>query len=50
MILQMVRNECIIFGGCVNIQVSYKTSQFEILKKNLNFAQSTLLSRGTILR
>jgi hypothetical protein len=32
MILQMVRNECLRFGGHVGIQVSYKILQLEVLK------------------
>jgi hypothetical protein len=33
MILQMVRNEHVRFGGHVDIEVSYKILQLEILKK-----------------
>jgi hypothetical protein len=33
MILQMVRNEYVRFGGHVNIEVSYKISQLEVLKE-----------------
>jgi hypothetical protein len=33
MILQMVWNECVRFGGQINIQVSYKILQLEVLKK-----------------
>jgi hypothetical protein len=33
--LQTVWNECVRFGGHVNIQVSYKILQLEVLKKAL---------------
>jgi hypothetical protein len=33
MILQTVWNECIRFGGHINIQVSYKILQLEVQKK-----------------
>jgi hypothetical protein len=33
MILQMVRNEYVRFGGHVDIEVSYKILQLEILKE-----------------
>jgi multisubunit Na+/H+ antiporter MnhE subunit len=33
MILQKVRNECVRFGGNINIQVSYKILQLEVQKK-----------------
>jgi hypothetical protein len=33
MILQMVRNECVRFGGHVDIEVSYKIVQLDVLKK-----------------
>jgi hypothetical protein len=33
MILQMVRNECVRFGGHVDIEVSYKILQLDVLKK-----------------
>jgi hypothetical protein len=33
MILQMVWNECVRFGGYVNIQVSYKILLLEVQKK-----------------
>jgi hypothetical protein len=32
-ILQMVRNECIRFGGHINIQVSYQILWLEVLKE-----------------
>jgi hypothetical protein len=50
MILQTVWNECVRFGGHVNIQVKFKILQLEVLKKALIFAQSNLLSRGAVLR
>jgi hypothetical protein len=31
--LQMVRNECIRFGGHVDIEVNYKILRLEVLKK-----------------
>jgi hypothetical protein len=34
MISQMVRNECVRFGRHVDIQVSYKILQLEVLKDN----------------
>ena len=49
-ILQTMRNKCIRFGGYVKIQISYKILRLEVPKKSPNFAQSTLLSRRTILR
>jgi hypothetical protein len=33
MILQTVRNECIRFGGLVDIEVSYKILRLDVLKK-----------------
>jgi hypothetical protein len=33
MILQMVRNECVRFGGYVEIEVNYKILQLDVLKK-----------------
>jgi hypothetical protein len=33
MILQMVRNECVRFGGHVDIEVSYKILQLHVLKE-----------------
>jgi hypothetical protein len=33
MILQTVSNECIRFGGLVDIEVSYKTLQLDVLKE-----------------
>jgi hypothetical protein len=39
MILQMIKNECIRFGGHVEIQVSYKILQLEVPKEGPNFAQ-----------
>jgi hypothetical protein len=33
MILQMVRNEYVRFGGHVDIEVSYKILQLEVLKE-----------------
>jgi hypothetical protein len=35
MILQTVWNECVRFGGHINIQVSYKILRLEVLKKAL---------------
>jgi hypothetical protein len=46
MILQMVWNECLRFGGHINIQVSYKI----LWSKVPNFAQYALLSTGADLR
>jgi hypothetical protein len=34
MISQLVRNECVRFGGHVDIEVSYKFLQLEILKES----------------
>jgi hypothetical protein len=50
MILQIVWNECVRFGGHINIQVSYKILQLEVLKKGFDFVQSNLLSRGAVLK
>jgi hypothetical protein len=33
MILQTIWNECVSFGGHINIQVSYKILQLEVQKK-----------------
>jgi hypothetical protein len=33
MILQIVRNECVRFGGQVNIKVSYKVLRLDVLKR-----------------
>jgi hypothetical protein len=33
MVLQTVWNECVRFGGHINIQVNYKILQFEVQKK-----------------
>jgi hypothetical protein len=33
MILQMVRNECVRFGGHVDIEVNYKILQLYVLKE-----------------
>jgi ABC-type phosphate transport system ATPase subunit len=33
MILQTVRNECVRFGGHVDIEVSYKILQLDVLKE-----------------
>jgi hypothetical protein len=33
MILQMVRNECVRFGGYIDIEVSYKILWLHILKE-----------------
>ena len=43
MILQMVRNECVRFGGHVDIEIRYKILQLDILNKDFNFAQFILL-------
>jgi hypothetical protein len=34
MILQTVKNKCVRFGGHVDIEVSYKILQLEVLKEN----------------
>jgi hypothetical protein len=34
MILQMVKSECVRFGGHIGIQVSYKILQVEVLKES----------------
>jgi hypothetical protein len=36
MILQMVRNECVRFGGHVDIEVSYKILRLDVLKETQN--------------
>jgi hypothetical protein len=40
MISQTVRNECVRFGWHVDIQVSYKILQLEVLKDNPIFDNS----------
>jgi hypothetical protein len=35
MILQTVRNECVRFGGHVDIEVSYKILHLDVLKETL---------------
>jgi hypothetical protein len=49
MILQMVWNECVRFGGHTNIQVSYKILQLEILKKALILHNPTYFQEGLFL-
>jgi hypothetical protein len=34
MILQMVKNECVRFGGHVDIEVNYKILHLDVLKKS----------------
>jgi hypothetical protein len=46
MILQTVWNECVRFGGHVNIQVSYKILQLEVLKKALILHNPTCFQEG----
>jgi hypothetical protein len=36
MILQTVRNECVRFGGHVDIEVSYKILELDVLKETQN--------------
>jgi hypothetical protein len=36
MILQTVRNECVRFGGHVDIEVSYKILRLDVLKETQN--------------
>jgi hypothetical protein len=50
MILQTVRNECVRFGGHVDIEVRYKILQLDILNKDFNFAQFILFWIGAVLR
>jgi hypothetical protein len=50
MILQTVWNECIRFGGHINMQVSYKILQLEVLKKALILDNPNLLSERVFLR
>jgi hypothetical protein len=38
MILQMVRNECVRFGGHVDMEVSYKILRFENTKRSPTFS------------
>jgi hypothetical protein len=49
MILQMVRNECVRFGGHINIQVSYKILWLEVLKKALILHNPTCFQEGLLL-
>jgi hypothetical protein len=46
LILQAVWNECVRFGGHVNIQVSYKILQLEVLKKALILQNLPCLQEG----
>jgi hypothetical protein len=46
MILQTVWNECVRFGGHINIQVSYKILQLEVLKKALILYNPTCFQEG----
>jgi hypothetical protein len=46
MILQMVKNECVKFGGHVNIEVSYKILQLDVLKKTHVCKIHLALNRG----
>jgi hypothetical protein len=46
MILQMEWNECVRFGGHINIQVSFNILQLEVLKKALSLHNPTVLKRG----
>jgi hypothetical protein len=42
-----VRNECVRFGGYVDIEVNYKILQLDVQKEDPMFAKSTLLlNRG----
>jgi hypothetical protein len=50
MIFKTVRDECVRFGGHVDIQVSYKILWLEVPKEASIYAQSTLFLRGAILR
>jgi hypothetical protein len=50
MILQTVWNECVRFGGHINIQVSFKILRLEVQREGFDFAQSNMLSRGAVLR
>jgi hypothetical protein len=45
MILQTVRNECVRFGGHVDIEVSYKILQLDVLKET-QFLHNLALNRG----
>jgi hypothetical protein len=36
MLLQMARNECVRFGGHVDIEVSYKILRLDVLKETQN--------------
>jgi hypothetical protein len=46
MILQMVWNECVRFGGHINIQVSFKILRLEVLKKALILHNPTCFQEG----
>jgi hypothetical protein len=46
MILQTVWNECVRFGGHINIQVSYKILRLEVLKKALILHNPTCFQEG----
>jgi hypothetical protein len=49
MILQTVWNECVRPGGHVNIQVSYKILQLEVLKKALILHNLPCFQEGLFL-
>jgi hypothetical protein len=50
MILQTVWNECVKFGGYVNIQVSYKILWLEVPKKASILHNPTCFQEGFVLR
>jgi hypothetical protein len=46
MILQTVRNECVRFGGHVDIEVGYKILQLEVLKEWPIYSVDHACNRG----
>jgi hypothetical protein len=46
MILQTVRNGCVKFGGHVEIEVSYKILQLEVLKESPIWTLYLIFNRG----
>jgi hypothetical protein len=46
MILQTVRNECVRFGGHVNIEVSYKILRLDVLKETPSLQNPPCFEKG----
>jgi hypothetical protein len=48
MILQTVRNECVRFGGHVDIEVTYKILRLDVLKETQNLHNLSCFEKGLI--